>query len=150
MSAEQAAGRRADYYVLSEADQDSRELFLCRLCERILRLNLRIHVHTASAEDARRLDHHLWGFRADAFVPHGLLGSAEHSPIEIGHGSQRPAHREVFVNLALELPEDAFEFQRIVEIVCQDPAVRNALRHNYQRCQAQGLELETHQIKRSE
>lgn len=149
MSAEQRALRRADYYVLSDADQDARERFLCRLCEKILTLGLKIYIHTPSAADAERLDARLWSCRPEAFIPHGLLGSAPPAPVEIGHGDQRPTHRDLFINMALELPEDAFSFQRIMEIVCQTPEVVSALRHNYRRCQEQGLNLERHRIQHS-
>ncbi|GGC06133.1 DNA polymerase III subunit chi [Marinobacterium zhoushanense] len=132
---------RADYYILADADPDSRELFLCRLCEKILGLGLRIYIHMPSEEDATRLDQRLWAFRAEAFVPHVILGKKPSAPIEIGFGGQRPDHRDVFINLALSLPEDAFGFQRIVEIVVQDAAILEATRQNYQRCREQGLEL---------
>lgn len=147
MSAEQAAARRADYYILADADPDTRELFLGRLCEKILALGLDIYIHAASESDAERLDARLWSFRADAFVPHGLLGTTPQAPIEIGHGTQRPAHRAVFINLALELPEDAFEFQRIVEIVVQTPEVLAATRDNYRRCRERGLTLDRHDMR---
>lgn len=147
MSAGQAAFGRADYYVLSNADQDARERFLCRLCEKILGMNLRIYIHTANTSDAERLDARLWAFRPDAFVPHGLLGAQPPAPIEIGCGDQRPPHREVFVNLALELPQEAFGFQRIVEIVSQDSDVIAATRSNYRRCREQGLALKKHDIQ---
>jgi len=138
---------RADYYILADADADSRELFLCRLCEKILGLGLRIYIHTGSDSDAAQLDQRLWSFRADAFVPHVILGQTPAAPIEIGHGEQRPDHREVFVNLALSLPEDAFEFQRIVEIVVQDAEILEATRQNYQRCRERGLELHRNDMR---
>lgn len=132
---------RADYYILADADPDSRELFLCRLCEKILGLGMRIYIHMPGEIEAERLDHRLWSFRADAFIPHVILGREPTAPIEIGHGEQRPEHREVFINLAMSLPEDAFQFQRIVEIVVQDASVLDATRRNYQRCRDKGLEL---------
>lgn len=138
---------RADYYILPDADLDSRELFLCRLCEKILGLGLRIYIYTGSAEEAQRLDARLWSFRADAFVPHVILGKEPAAPIEIGSGEQRPTHQEVFVNLTLNLPEDAFRFQRIVEVVVQEPAVLAATRQNYKSCSERGLELHRHDMR---
>ena len=149
MSTDQTARGRADYYVLSEADQDARERFLCRLCEKILTLGLKIHIHTPSPSDAERLDARLWSFRPEAFIPHGLLGSTPPAPVEIGHSDQQASHREVFINLTLELPEEALGFQRIVEIVSQAPAVVAATRSNYRRCRERGLELFTHKVQSS-
>ncbi len=56
-------------------------------------------------------------------------------------GEQLPNHREVFINLSGRLPDTAFEFERIVEIVIQTPEVLAATRENYARCRDHGLEL---------
>lgn len=138
---------RADYYILAEADRDSREQFLCRLCEKVLALGKRIYIHVSDETEVERLDAHLWSFRADAFIPHVILGKTPSAPIEIGCGEQRPDHQEVFINLALQLPEDAFAFERIVEIVVQDAEVLGATRLNYQRCRDQGIELHRNDMR---
>jgi DNA polymerase-3 subunit chi len=72
---------------------------------------------------------------------HTLYWERPEAPVEIGFGEQRPRHRELFVNMALDLPEDAFEFERIVEIVVQEAEILAATRQNYQRCRERGIEL---------
>lgn len=132
---------RADYYILPDSDPDSRAAFLCRLCDKILGLGLRVFISTEHESDARRLDQQLWSARPDSFVPHVLLGNTPKSPIEIGWGEQLPDHRQVFVNLSAKLPDAAFDFERIVEIVVQTPEVLAATRDNYARCRDRGIEL---------
>lgn len=132
---------RADYYILPDSDPDSRAAFLCRLCDKVLGLGLRIFISTEHETDARRLDQQLWSARPDSFVPHVLLGNTPESPIEIGWGEQLPDHRQVFVNLSAKLPDAAFDFERIVEIVVQTPEVLAATRDNYARCRDRGIEL---------
>lgn len=133
---------RADYYILPDSDPDSRAAFLCRLCDKILGLGLRVFISTEHESAARQLNQQLWTARPDSFVPHVLLGDSPDSPIEIGWGEQLPQHRQVFVNLAARLPEAAFEFERIVEIVVQTPEVLAATRDNYARCRERGIELQ--------
>ncbi|MBA4503542.1 DNA polymerase III subunit chi [Marinobacterium marinum] len=132
---------RADYYILPDSDPDSRADFLCRLCDKILGLGLRIFISTEHETAARQLDQQLWSARAESFVPHVLLGQSPDSPIEIGWGDQLPDHRQVFVNLSTRLPDAAFGFERIVEIVVQTPEVLAATRDNYARCRDRGIEL---------
>ncbi|WP_027854543.1 DNA polymerase III subunit chi [Marinobacterium litorale] len=132
---------RADYYILPDSDPDSRERFLGRICEKALAHNHRVYIHLPDDSALERLDARLWSFRADAFVPHVILGKTPEAPVEIGFGEQRPGHRELFVNMALDLPEDAFEFERIVEIVVQEAEILAATRQNYQRCRERGIEL---------
>ena len=132
---------RADYYILPDTEPESRAAFLCRLCEKILGLGMRVFISTEHETAARQLDQQLWTARPQSFVPHVLLGGLPASAIEIGQGEQLPNHREVFINLSGGLPETAFEFERIVEIVIQTPEVLAATRENYARCRDHGLEL---------
>ena len=132
---------RADYYILPDTEPESRAAFLCRLCEKILGLGMRVFISTEHETAARQLDQQLWTARPQSFVPHVLLGGLPASPIEIGQGEQLPNHREVFINLSGRLPDTAFEFERIVEIVIQAPEVLAATRENYARCRDHGLEL---------
>ena len=132
---------RADFYILAASGEDDRQQFFCRLSEKILGLGLQIFVRVADEIRAGRLDEQLWSWRPDSFVPHALQGATPAAPITIGWGTQLPAHREVFVNLGLQLPPEALEFQRIVEIVVQDEAILEASRSNWRLCKEHGLEL---------
>ncbi len=139
---------RADYYILPDSDADSRAAFLCRLCNKILSLGLRVFISTEHETAARQLDQQLWSAKADSFLPHVLLGQSPDSPIEIGWGEQLPDHRQVFVNLSGRLPDNAFHFERIVEIVVQTPEVLANLRDNYARCRDHQFEIHNHNMRR--
>jgi DNA polymerase-3 subunit chi len=139
---------RADYYILPDSDADSRAAFLCRLCDKILSLGLRVFISTEHETAARQLDQQLWSAKADSFLPHVLLGQSPDSPIEIGWGEQLPDHRQVFVNLSGRLPDNAFHFERIVEIVVQTPEVLANLRDNYARCRDHQFEIHNHDMRR--
>ncbi|WP_240776215.1 DNA polymerase III subunit chi [Nitrincola alkalilacustris] len=134
---------KASYYILSDSDEDSRMRFACRLCEKILAQQLSVFILTHSESSAKRLDQLLWSFRPDSFVPHQLLGQMPAAPIEIGHGDQLPSHRQVFLNLAGELPDSALTFERLVEVVIQQEEILAATRSNFQRCKSAGYEMQT-------
>lgn len=139
---------RADYYILPDSEPESRAAFLCRLCEKILGLGMRVFISTEHEAAARRLDQQLWTTRPQSFVPHSLLHGQPDSPIEIGWGEQLPEHRQVFVNLSGRLPDNAFHFDRIVEIVVQTPEVLANLRDNYTRCRDHQFEIHNHDMRR--
>ncbi len=132
---------RADFYILAASDEDDRQQFFCRLSEKILGLGLQVFVQVPDEIRATRLDERLWSWRPDSFVPHALQGASPTSPVTIGWGTALPAHRDVYVNLGLELPPEALKFRRIVEIVVQEPAILEASRNNYRLCQTHGVEL---------
>ncbi len=133
--------RRADFYLLSQADEESRMRFLCRVCEKALQQKHRIYIYTEDKAQAEYLDRLLWSFPEDSFLPHHLMGSEPCAPISIGQGDQRPMHLDLFFNAGNTLPAFAFDFDRIAEVVIQDPASLNASRQNFVRCREQGYEM---------
>ena len=71
---------RIDFYQIT-GDQQA---FTCRLIDQVYRRGHQIYVHTASMEQAERLDEDLWSFRPDSFVPHALTGQELVVPVRIG------------------------------------------------------------------
>ena len=140
--------RKADFYVLPATDPEARGRFLCRLVDKIRALGHEIYIHTASETQAQRIDQLLWEFRPEAFIPHSLVTEALPSGVEIGWGEQRPRHQDVFINLDLDIPEDALGFARILEIVVQSEDVLTATRANYKCYQAQQIQIDMHDMRR--
>jgi len=139
---------RADFYVLPTEATDERGRFLCKVVEKVYEMGRRIHIHAPSESDADRLDQLLWEFRPDSFIPHDLLQRDGDAAITIGWGPQRPEHRDVFVNLELAAPTDALEFERIIEVVIQQPDILAATRNNYRLYQQQQVDIKMHDMRR--
>ncbi|KGK43066.1 DNA polymerase III subunit chi [Nitrincola sp. A-D6] len=133
--------RRADFYILPQADEDSRAVFICRVCQKALQQGLQVHIHTDHQAKAESLDRLLWSFREDSFLPHHLIGSTPAAPISLGYGDQLPEHRQLFLNAAGLLPESAFEFERIADVVIQAPELLTSSRQNYSRCRELSYEM---------
>tara|TARA_R110002095_G_scaffold157505_3_gene136643 strand:+ start:1090 stop:1521 length:432 start_codon:yes stop_codon:yes gene_type:complete len=139
---------RSDFYILATDDPQVRRRFLCRVLEKVYGLGHRVYIRAADEASAHQIDQLLWAFRADAFLPHSLIAEQLESPIEIGYGDSLPQHRDVFINLELEIAEAALEFTRIIEIVVQQEEVLAATRANYRRYQQQGYELHMNDMRR--
>lgn len=133
--------RRADFYILPQADEDSRAVFICRVCQKALQQGLKVFIYTDHQAKAESFDRLLWSFRDDSFLPHHLIGSTPTAPISLGHGDQLPDHRQLFVNATGLLPESAFEFERIADVVIQAPELLASSRQNYSRCRELGYEM---------
>ncbi|WP_421862098.1 DNA polymerase III subunit chi [Motiliproteus sp.] len=142
------SNKRSDFYVLPTEDPDARRRFLCKVLEKVVALGHRIYIRTDDETQARQLDEWLWDYQPEAFLPHSLLAAGLNSPIEIGYGDSKPDHREVFVNLALEIDELALEFNRTIEIVVQQTEILEATRANYRRYQGQGYEIHMNDMRR--
>ncbi len=133
---------RVDFYVLPQEDPGERQLFACRLAEKAFREGHRIYLHTGDEAAARQLDELLWGFRRQSFLPHGLLGSEDAEHLAIGWGADPGEHHDVMINLALAVPDFVGRFERVLEIVVQDPAIREPLRDSWKRYKHFGYPIE--------
>lgn len=140
---------RADYYILAEADHDSREVFACRLCEKALSQGLKILIYTQNEADLNQLDHRLWSFRNDAFVPHSILNSDINAPVQLTTDQNADIEADLLINLGAEPPKSADRFMRVVEIVSQDPAVLQATRLSYKVRREAGWDLHRHDQRQS-
>jgi len=125
---------RIDFYVLHPPASQDLAQFACRLLDKIWQQGYRVYIHTNNQAQAQALSQLLWTFRDTSFVPHDLYPDAASSkaPVRIGyHPTQACSGMEILINLATSVPEFYQRFERVVEIVNQDPAVRAAGRQRY-------------------
>ena len=138
---------QADFYVLPDDAPESRTAFLCRLADKVLGKGLNVFIHVASEPEAERLDQLLWDYRADAFIPHGILNTKPDAPVQIGWGDQLPEHRDVYINLHLDASEETLKFDRILEIVIQQPDILAATRKNFALYKQNGITPKMHDMR---
>lgn len=136
-----------DFYVLDNVSPQGRAIIACRLVEKAFELGHRIYLHAADAASATALDAELWRFRPGAFLPHELLDGANDAPILLGHGEPPTDERYLLVNLAPEVPAFFSRFERVAEIVNEEPAVREAGRERFRFYRDRGYSLRTHKLK---
>ncbi len=138
---------RVDFYILG--DTGGRELLACRLAEKAYHAGHRVGILAQDPEQARDLDDLLWSFRQGSFVPHELHGSdasEEPAPVTIVWAGGPAATCEVLINLDARLPPDPRDYQRVVEIVDQDPEVLAASRARFRAYREDGLEPQSHRL----
>jgi DNA polymerase-3 subunit chi len=140
---------RIDFYTLAEASPGDRLFLTCRLVQRAHDEGLRIHIETPDLETARALDRLLWTFRDDSFLPHGLVGETDPdlTPILIGSGPSLPIAGQVLVNLGFEVPDSLDRYERLLEPLDHDPAVRAAGRRRYAHYKELGYAPGHHEVR---
>lgn len=138
---------RVDFYLLSTADETARLRVVCRLADKIFGLGQQLHIHTADAEQERSLDRLLWTFQDISFLPHRLTGAESAVvPISLGHDGTPAAGGDVLINLAPDTPHFFSRFERVAEIVDEQPEVRAAGRTRYRFYRDRGYPLQHHQL----
>ncbi len=138
---------RVDFYVLPDTLASGRERFACRLTEIAYRRGQRIYVYAQSSDQAGALDTLLWTFQAGSFIPHALH-PCDHrpadTPVLIGHDGVPDHGHDVLINLTDSVPGFFSRFERVAEVVNQDPAVKHAGREKFRYYRDRGYALESH------
>ncbi len=142
---------RVDFYVMSDADADTRAVLVCKLAEKAFRHDKAVFIHSDDQALLEQLDEKLWQFRPDSFVPHRLLREDEvinqidSDPVQLSCGE--PANdRRVLINLANTVPTFFSRFERALEVVNQAENVRDAGRDRYRFYQQRGYPLHHHKM----
>ena len=122
---------RVEFYVLSSATAEGRLRAACQLASKAWKAGLPVFLRAADAEQCAELDRLLWSFRAESFIPHGLHEEDPQSPVVIGL-DQIPAQAGgVLLNLHPQLSPHLAQFNRVIEIVNQEPALLAQCRDNF-------------------
>lgn len=137
---------RVGFYVVQAANQAQRLHVAARLADKAFQQGHRIFINASDEEQARALDELLWSFRPTSFLPHGLHGSDSADTIAIGWGQDPEAHNDLLINLQLNIPSFFSRFQRVAEVVTQDPESLAALRKSWKFYQERGYQLEKHDL----
>ena len=139
---------QVDFYILDKQASGDRYQLACRIAEKARRAGHRVLIHTSIAAESKHVDTLFWTMWEQSFIPHGLLGKDEPqiNPILIGDGSSDAEEHEVLINLAAEVPMFFSRFERLIECVDHDDAVKAAGRERFRYYREHGYPLQTHNI----
>ena len=115
------------------------------LLEKSLERGWRVAVQAASEERVEALDSHLWTYRDDSFLPHGLWrdAGASEQPIVLTINADNPNAANVrFLLDGAEVPPDADGYERIVLVFDgEDPDAVAAARTRWGEAKSRGFEV---------
>ena len=137
---------RVGFYVVQAAEQGHRLQVAVRLADKAFQQGHRIFINAVDEAQARTLDELLWTFRPASFLPHGLHGQEHSDTIAIGWGQEPQNHNDLLINLQLGIPSFFSRFQRVAEVVTQDPTSLKALRESWKFYKERGYQLEKHDL----
>ncbi len=127
-------GTRVDFYVLAEGARLNRERLICRLASKAYATGQRVYLHAGSDDEARLLDDLLWTFEDITFLPHRRAEEGEpdpDTPILVGCGGVPPGSAGVLITTAHPVPDFIERFDRVIEVVDQDPERLRRSRQRY-------------------
>jgi len=137
-----------DFYILPGNTVIQRYIFACRLVEKAYKLGHRVYIHADSREQVKEIDEQLWSFRKTSFVPHTTETEDQHSQIVIGCGDVNHLQDGLLVNLSNDVPDIFSRFDRVSEIVVQDPVITASTRESYRFYRDRGYQLVSHDMRK--
>jgi len=125
--------------------------YTCRLLRKAWRQGAQV-VATGAPEQLSRLDTMLWIFEHEEFVPHARLRAGERvtplmarTPIWLADVPVDVAGPQVLVNLGPEMAEGFERFERVIEVISDEPADAQQGRQRWRHYLAAGLTPKLHQ-----
>lgn len=141
---------RIDFYVLTGNDSAARYDLIAKLSEKAAGRKQNVFVFSEDHEELATLDDTLWNFRPVSFVPHARIDDPVSSLIDadpVQLSSAEPGFdRQVLINLSPTVPPFFSRFERALEIVNDDPSVRDPGRDRYRFYQQRGYPLKHHKM----
>ena len=138
------------FYILPSESLQERYLFACKLIEKAYRSGHFCYVLTDGEEQSQIIDDLLWTFRAGSFIPHqiytGDLPNFE-KVILIGSLNAPENWQKTLFNLSSQCPHDFERAERILEILDDSEATKEAGRNRYRQYQQSGMTLVQHDMR---
>ncbi|SJM93960.1 DNA polymerase III subunit chi [Crenothrix polyspora] len=137
------------FYILASESTAERDVFACKLIEKIYRSGACAYVLTDNAQQSQLFDRLLWTFRAGSFIPHqthtGTLPTAENA-ILIGSDTPPEHWQKTLINVSSHCPQNFAKSERILEILDNSVAAKTLGRDRYRRYQQAGIAITTHKM----
>lgn len=131
---------------------DHRLQYACRILRKARAAGKTALVYARDPDRLARFDTALWTFSALDFLPHVYADStlAAQTPIVLTLNADPSLQRDVLLNLDDEAPPQFAQwftrFERVIEVVAQDDADRQAARARFKVYREAGLTPTTHEV----
>ncbi|MGC9386602.1 MAG: DNA polymerase III subunit chi [Hydrogenovibrio sp.] len=136
------------FYVLSSSGETERETFIIKLLNKIHREQRLCDVRCDDETARQRLNHQLWSFKPEAFIPH-ILGedlAQRHAKIRFWNQTIAQSCDDVLLNIHPAFPEHFQHYRRTIEVLDQSEHLIEMGRQRWKTYKAQGFEPVVHKL----
>lgn len=133
------------FYILNSNDPSSREQFMSKLLNKIIREKRQADVLFETLTDAQRYDLNLWQFQPESFIPHSL-SHEESAPIQLYAGKITQPSFDILLNHQMQFPDIFNQYQRTIEILDQTQHLIEMGRERFKRYKQLGITPQVHKI----
>ncbi|MHA7879441.1 MAG: DNA polymerase III subunit chi [Saccharospirillum sp.] len=137
---------QVDFHIIPTLQLAERYRYAARLVAKASQHQHRVLLAVNDETQARALSERLWGLTPESFLPHAMLDDTDEA-IQIGWHDHPGEHHDILINLAERIPEYFSRFERVFEVVSQDPQVLEQGREHYRFYQDRGYPLKRHDLR---
>ena len=138
---------RADFYMIDRGQhRDDPLMVVCILARKAYEARQPLLILVRDEAQAAAIDDKLWAFDENAYIPHQIAGDADDevtAVLVVPPGVGTP-DRPLVINLRDEPAPGAWE--RVLEVVPPDPALREGSRARWKAFRARGIEPVKHDL----
>lgn len=128
---------------------NDRLYYTCRLVRKAVAAGTSLVVK-APADLLEQFDRELWSFSATEFVPHSHVEAStslvRRSAVLLCESLDSAPAGDVLINLAEEVPTGFETFDRVIEVVSEDPVERNHARQRWKHYSKTGFKMIQHDL----
>ena len=125
-------------------DQSLALALVCKLVQKSLKANQQVLCLVSDSLVAQQLDEKLWAFNSASFLPHAQ--GVDQTPVAISCGLEPGEHHQVLINFQPQIPTWFSRFDRVIEIIYQQPDYEQAKRDNFRFYKERGYQLDFHDL----
>lgn len=137
---------QVDFHILPVLQPADRYAYAARLVTKATGRSHRVLLAVNDEQEAQALSDALWGASPESFIAHGRLDQ-DSETVQIGWHEDPGDHHDVLINLAATIPEYFSRFDRVFEVVSQEPTVLAQTRDHYRFFQDRGYPLSRHDLR---
>ena len=115
----------------------------CQLSHKAMQSGVHTAISLPDAATRDALDRLLWHYPATAFIPHCHSDAEEASlmPVVLNHGGEKFPHHDLLISLHHECVPFFSRFERVIEIISNDPGDSRMGRERFKFYRDRGYEL---------
>ncbi len=122
---------RIDFYQLNPERQRYDQV-ICQLCQKAYDSKQFALLLTQNPQQSQHLDHKLWTYSDDSFLPYdGEESDGLVTPILIHDNPEPKGNRQLLINLSTSVPLYFAQFERVIELVTEDNKAQAREHYSY-------------------
>ena len=137
---------KIDFHILPTKQAAERLTYVARLAQKALKQNLQVLICADSAEATQAISNALWAAIPESFLAHRLIQEPHYS-LQIGTTDECGEHHQVLINLASSIPTYFSRFERVFEVVTQQPEILPVTRQHYRYYADHGYSISRHDLR---